>query len=46
MIEVGPRKICVFLGPTETESLLIEAALMMVAISACAVLAKGQAVIF
>ena len=46
MIEVGPRKICVFLGPTETESLLIEAALMMVAISACAVLTKGQAVIF
>jgi len=46
MIEVGHRKTHIFLWPTETESLLIEAALMMVAISACAVLAKGQAVIF
>ena len=46
MIEVGHRKTHIFLWPTEAESLLIEAALMMVAVSACAVLAKGQAVIF
>ena len=46
MIEVGHRKICFFLWPTEAESLQFEVALTMVAISACAVLAKGQAVIF